>query len=116
MPQAAPRYYQDRPADQGKSFADAAIATTTSLQTISKFPPFGAQLVELHCAGTAGAVTVTLEDDTDFVVELNVGETRPVPLPVKAFKSRTGTGMSANCYWWSSPGLKDPQYLIPRNP
>lgn len=115
MPQASPRYSKDRSATRAKSFTDAQVNAVTSLQTVSGFPPFGPDVVELHATSAASVVTLTLEDNSDFIVELAAGETRLAPVPVKAFKSRTGV-VTANCYWWSVPSRDDPQYQIAPNP
>lgn len=118
--QEAPRFETTRPANKGRSFTTAQVNAVTVLDTIaaSRLPNFGPQLVELHNKDLAAAsvVTVTLQDGTDFVVDLGPNETRPIPTPVKAFKTAAPATVTANAYWWIYPEKGDHNYSPVTNP
>lgn len=115
--QQAPRRKLDRPADKAKSFAAAAGAAALDAQP-NPFPNFGPQLVEAHNANAAASQTavVTLEDASTFNVVLSPGETRAIPVPVKALTGSSGADVSFNCYWWIAAGPDDFQYSPTINP
>lgn len=103
MPEQAPKYRTNRSADKAKSFTTAQVNAVTTLDNIAgKFPPFPPQRVTLHNNAPAAlsVVTLTLEDGTDFVVELALNETADVPVPIKAFKTAAPATVTARCYWW----------------
>ena len=106
----------DRPADFGKSFANAAIAAVTALDTITKFPPYGPGKTFIKCLTVGGDVTVTLEDGSDHVISMGVGDVQEVPITIKAFKSISAGTYQARCYWWYKPQLEEHQYKPNLNP
>jgi hypothetical protein len=104
MAQQAPKYRTDRSADKAKSFTSVQVAAVTTLDNVAgKFPPFPPQVTKFHNSGAAGSVTVTLEDGTDFIIELAAGETTREEIPIKAFKSVTTATVTARCFWWFVP-------------
>lgn len=114
--QPAPKMLNTFSAQKGKSFASAVVGAVTDLRAISGFPNFAPQRTEFHCTVAAGSVTVTLEDGTDFIIEIALGETRKIDLPIRAFKSLTAATVTANCYWWANPGPGDWAYSPVINP
>ena len=53
-----------------------------------------------------------MEDGQDLTVEMAANETRPILIPIKAFKTASGGVVTAVCYWWSKPGPEDDKYSI----
>lgn len=110
MAEQAPKYRTDRSADKAKSFTSVQVAAVTTLDNIAgKFPPFPPQVTVFHNSGAAGSVTVTLEDGSDYVIELAGGETVRETIPIKAFKSVTTATVTARCLWWFIGQLDEPQ-------
>ena len=116
MPERSTCLKTDRPADYAKSFANAAIAAVTALDTITKFPPYGPGKTRIKCLTTGGVVTVTLEDNSDFVITLAANESEEIPVTIKAFKSVSAGTFEARCYWWYKPQLGEHQYKPNLNP
>lgn len=109
MAERSTRIRYDRPSDFAKFFANAAIAAVTPLDTITKFPPFGPGKIRMKCL-TSGKVIVTLEDGSDFELNMLAGESELIETTVKAFKSVTGGTFEARAYWWYVPQALEFQY------
>lgn len=120
MSEQSTKILNNRPADYGRFFANAAIAAVTALDTISKLPPFGPGRTEIKCLTLTGtpSVTVTMEDGQDLTNTFTaVGEVWVIPITVKAFKAVSGTGtFEAKAYWWWKPQLEEHQYKPNLNP
>lgn len=115
MAQHSTKLRTNKPADYAKSFTDGQIKAVTALDTITKFPPYGPGQTYLH-ASVGGVVTVTLEDGSDYLVELATGETVLVHVTIKAFKSGVTGTFTARCLWWYCPQLDENQGKPNLNP
>lgn len=116
MAQHSTKLRTNKPADYAKSFANAAIAAVTALDTVTKYPPYGPGKTFIKCLTVGGDVTVTLEDGTDHVVSMTPNDIAEIPVTIKAFKSVSAGTYQARCYWWYCPQLDENQSKPNLNP
>lgn len=111
MAEQAPKLRLDTAADKGKGFTVGQVNAATTLDNVAgKFPPFPPQRTIFHNNGAADSVvTVTLEDGTDYIIELAAKETWAEEIPIKAFKTASPATVTARCQWWFIPQLDEPK-------